>query len=190
MKTSLKALLPNRSRGFSPVKHNPPHLYLNDAIYIVTSGTYGKIPYFDSSEKKALLQEEIFKIIQQLYAWVILDNHYHLLFELARGRELGKMIGLINGSSSYKLNRKEGRPSRKIWYSYWDTCIRNEKGFFVRLNYIHNNPVKHRCVSDLEELEQYQFSSYPSYLKVKGKEWLMDVFSIYPIRDFIEKGEP
>ena len=39
---------------------------------------------------------------------------------------------------------------------YWDTCITNEASYFARLNYVHNNPVKHGLV---QSAEQYPFCS-------------------------------
>ncbi|MGQ9701400.1 MAG: REP-associated tyrosine transposase [bacterium] len=174
--------------------HNPPHIYLDNHIFIVTSCTYNKMPYFNTDERKILLYTEILnafeKISSKLFAWVILDNHYHILFEINRGRELGGLIKLINGKSSHEINRLDNCVGRKIWYNYWDTCIRNEKDFYIRMNYIHNNPIKHGYVKIYEDLPQYKFSSFSQYLMEKGKDWLDDVFRRYPIIDFTEKGEP
>ncbi len=174
--------------------HNPPHIYLDNAIYIVTACTYGKKPYFDANDKKKMLMEKIFnsidKIGAKLYAWVILTNHYHILFEIFSGKNLGRLIKLINGSSSRELNRIDNTSLRKIWFNYWDTCIRTERDFYMRLNYIHNNPIKHGYIKDYSELMHYAFSSYPIYLKEKGQEYVEDLFRKYPIKDFTEKGEP
>jgi len=32
-------------------------------------------------------------------------------------------------------------------YEFWDTRLRFEKSWLARLNYVHQNPVKHRLVS-------------------------------------------
>ena len=176
------------------IYHNPPHIYVDNSIYVVTSSTYGSIPYFNSDQKKLIVQEKIFDAIlktdSKLHAWVILDNHYHILFELQEGRFLGKLIKLLNGSSSRELNRMDKMTCRKVWFNYWDTCIRNEKDFYTRLNYIHHNPIKHGYLTDVCALAEYQFSSYLHYLKERGQEWLDDSLRRYPIKDFTEKGEP
>ncbi len=176
------------------IYHNPPHIFLDNQIYVVTSCTYKKIPYFNTNEKKSLLYQQIVNafntIIAKLFAWAILDNHYHILFELKRGTELSKLIKLINGRSAFEINKFNHCAGRKIWYSYWDTCIRNERDFYMRMNYIHNNPIKHGYVYDIADLEYYEFSSYSYYLEKEGVEWLEDMFRKYPIIDYTEKGEP
>jgi putative transposase len=37
-------------------------------------------------------------------------------------------------------------PGRRIWFQFWDTCIRTEAGWFARLHYVMDNPVKHGLV--------------------------------------------
>ena len=69
----------------------------------------------------------------------------------------------------------------KRWYQYWDECIEDEKGFWMRVNYIHQNPVKHDYV---KKMEDYEFSSYKQYLLKYGKDWMLSCFREYPIVDF------
>ncbi len=35
---------------------------------------------------------------------------------------------------------------RKVWYNYWDTKLTFERSYLARLNYVHQNPVKHGLV--------------------------------------------
>ncbi len=97
------------------------------------------------------------------------------------------IINRLHGASATFLNRKDGTPGRKVWWNYWDTCIRNESDFYTRFNYIHNNPIKHKYVNKLIELPAYEFSSYPYYLRTNGQEWVNDIFMRYPIVDYVEK---
>ncbi len=150
-----------------------------------------KQKYFNTDIKKQILRKTIFKSIRELryntFAWVVIANHYHILLKVKKSRFLGKLINLINGRSSYMINRLEKQKDRKIWYSYWDTCIRNESDFYTHFNYIHNNPIKHKYVNKLIELPAYEFSSYPYYLRTNGQEWINDIFMRYPIVDYVEK---
>ena len=50
---------------------------------------------------------------------------------------------------------------RKVWWNYWDTCIRAEHDYCSRLRYVFWNPVKHGLVDSPEE---YNFSNYAVYL--------------------------
>lgn len=71
------------------VRHRPPHLYLDNTYYFITSGTFHKKPYFNSHEKKELIREALFHAVNaysySLLAWVIFDNHYHLLIKTKIG---------------------------------------------------------------------------------------------------------
>ncbi len=171
------------------IYHNPPHIYIDNTVYFITAHTYGEKNFLNTDEKKGILLNKINESIKyyqfKLYGWVIIDNHYHLLIRTTCGNNLGKFINMVHGSSSYEINKIDKSQGRKIWYSYWDTCVRSEKDFYIRLNYIHNNPIKHGFVKNLEELEFYKFSSYPIYLKEKGKNWINDIFMKFPVVDYI-----
>jgi len=173
---------------FKSYQHNPPHIYADNACYMVTAGTYDKIRYFNNNSKKELLFKIIKEFINQykyeLLGWVILDNHYHILIKSKYGKDLPKIFRKIH-SKSAMLVCKDAKKLRKtrIWYNYWDTCIRDEKDYYTRLNYIHSNPIKHRYVGCLED---YKFSSFDYYIKVKGREWICDILEKYPIIDFID----
>jgi putative transposase len=115
-----------------------------------------------------------------LRAWVVLRNHYHLLLKSRVGRDISKFIGRLHGRTSYEFNLLDNAQGRKVWYSYWDTCIRTEADYWTRFNYVHNNPVKHGYV---QRHADWEFSSYRYYLQTKGEEWLADCWQRYPIID-------
>ena len=157
-------------------RHGPAHLFLTDYHYFITAGTYGKKPYFDSDDKKELLFNIIREILKEdsseLHGWVILSNHYHVLTKLRDAFLLPEIIKRIHSKSAILLNKFCKQPGRKIWYEYWDECVRDEKVFYAKLNYIHFNPVKHGYV---DAPESYKFSSYNFYLGIEGKDWLDDI---------------
>ena len=170
--------------------HRPPHVYLDNTNYIITVGTMEKIHYFNTDNKKELLKSTLFEA-QKLFnfvlqAWTILNNHYHFLLLIRKSSDLPKIIQKINGKSSYVLNKLDREKGRQVWYSYWDTCIRKDRDFYTRFNYIHNNCVKHGYV---KRVEDYPFSSYNLYLDTKGQDWLSSVWEQYPVVDFSERDD-
>ncbi|MFH1597487.1 MAG: transposase [Patescibacteria group bacterium] len=146
--------------------HNPPHIYLDDTVYFITAKTIGKNNHFSSNKKKEILKNRLSQTVKELkiiiYAWVILDNHYHLLIKIKKKSDLSKLMQLFHGRTSYILNKVDDKKGRQVWFNYWDHCIRNEKDFNNHLNYIHFNPVKHGLVSKPGD---YKYSSYGQYLK-------------------------
>ena len=97
-----------------------------------------------------------------LFAWVILENHYHLLLKTDKGKDLSKFIQLFHGGSSFEINKLDNISNRQIWFNYWDRCIRDEQDFENHCDYIHFNPIKHELV---KKPEDYLFSSYKNFLK-------------------------
>ncbi|MCH8292511.1 transposase, partial [Candidatus Poribacteria bacterium] len=139
--------------------------------------------------------------------WVILDNHYHLLMRITQKETLDKFLQHLHGASSFRLNQRDRCRGRRVWRNYWDRCPRSEKDFYTFFNYIHINPIKHgkvalrdgvilkgeeqiaipraRMVDLHDALSQYEFSSYPYYLRKNGKEGMNHVWIDYPVVDHL-----
>lgn len=168
--------------------HHPPHLFKNNTIYFITARTIDKKLRFNNDKQKRLfclcLKAGLQNLNIKIYAWVLLSNHYHLLIKINEKENLSKFINYINGKSSYELNKSEDINGRKIWYQYFDRCIHSEKDFWMRFNYIHNNPIKHSYIKNPDKLHLYRFSSYNQWLKKNSKEWIADCFAQYPIVNF------
>ena len=111
-----------------------------------------------------------FRII--LAAWVILDNHSHILVKSHAGAELNRFIGRWHGRTSFDLNALDNARGRQVWRNFWDSCIRGKADYWTRFNYIHYNPIKHGYVDGFAD---WPWSSYGYYLGHKGEAWLMDV---------------
>jgi putative transposase len=173
------------NKSVSP--HRPPHIYINDTWYIITASTLNWTHYLTTDNHLRGWVEAIQELIEDfgisLCAWVVLRNHYHLLLKSRVGDGVGKFIGRLNGRTSYEFNLIDNTKGRRVWYNYWDTCIRSEADYWTRFNYIHNNPVKHGYI---QHPADWEFSSYRYYLRTKGEEWLADCWQRYPVIDYIE----
>lgn len=163
-------------------KHRPPHIYSGESVFFITASTWNKDGFITGDEKKELLKNCIFEFANKyganIFAWVILDNHYHVEFEINDSNKVPEFIRYAHGKSAKLINDTDGKRDRKIWYQYWDSAIRGEIDFWKRFNYIHQNPVKHKYCSKMSD---YNFSSYSEY----DSKWLDDCFVKYPIIDFV-----
>lgn len=171
-------------------QHAPAHLFLENYPYFITAGTYLKQHFFTSDQGKALLleaiQQTLWKSSTDLMAWAILSNHYHLVMGLKDPFLLPEIIRKIHSESSVELNKTEKQTGRKIWQNYWDRCIRDEKDYYCKMNYVHFNPVKHGYT---EEPSEYGFSSYGLYMKKLGREQLERIVMKYPWDQLDEKDD-
>ena len=151
---------------FKRALHNPPHLFLSDTFYMLTASTYERAPVMFSERRKMdwieafLKAGEIYK--WQIIAWVVLDNHYHAILKSPKNAHtLSKFVSSYHKFTSRKWNEEDQVSERKLWWNYWDTCLRSENDFYNRLQYVFWNPVKHG-LSDTPE--EYAFSNYKEFL--------------------------
>ena len=148
-------------KSFITWHHSPSHLFIPNTTYIVTAGTSNKKNLFHDTARMYLLQNILFKTIEKynwkIEAWALFSNHYHFIATSpSTDFSLQKLIQYFHGESGAKLNELDQTPGRQVWFQYWDTCLTYDKSYFARLNYVQNNPVKHKLVTNAE---QYPFCS-------------------------------
>lgn len=131
----------------------PSRRGLPPGAYIVTAGTYLKRPHLNSEEKLdlhlRLLHDCAIEFGWRLEAWAVFSNHYHFVgHKSEESASLEDFLEKLHGCSSREVNRLDGILGRKVWFRYLDKELTFERSYFARLNYVHNNPVKHRLVTD------------------------------------------
>lgn len=126
---------------------------MSPGLYIVTTGTYQKIPHLGTAERRDYFMNALFgaavEFAWELHAWAILNNHYHWVARASeKSGPLKRMLGKLHMTTAKELNRLDATPGRKVWFQYWDTQITQERAYLARLNYVHHNPVKHGVVAN------------------------------------------
>ena len=149
---------PNRRDDDSsafPWPHAPVHRLSEGGTFIVTAGTYLKAHRFREAVALKALHDGLLKYALkyewQLEAWAVFSNHYHFIGHSPPRADdgatsLSKFVEHFHSRSAAWLNERESTPGRKIWHNYWETRLTHEKSYFARLNYVHQNAVKHRLV--------------------------------------------
>ena len=152
--------------NFKLAPNNPPHLFVANTLYMLTASIYEKGHVIGSPQRKTEWRDAFYEAARiykwKIIAWVVLDNHYHAIVESPEdSRTLSKFTNSYHEFTARKWNDEDGLNSRKVWWNYWDTCIRSERDYYNRLRYVFWNPVKHGLV---ENPEEYAFSNYKEYL--------------------------
>ena len=161
--------------------HLPPKDWprlADNAVYFVTAGTLHKKHLFDASEKRDLLERLLLSFAKesgwQLEAWAVFANHYHIV---ARGnpdsRNLGEFLHDLHGVSAREMNKLDGVSDRKVWFNFRDTRLTIQHSYLARLNYVHQNAVKHKLVA---VANQYRWCSAAWFERVAS---LAQVKAIY-----------
>jgi len=141
--------------------HAPVHRLDAEGVYMVTAGTLYKEHFFKTPEQLTLLENQLLSLAKkyhwQLEAWAVFPNHYHFV---ARSQvetvSLKKFLTHLHADTARELNRMEEMTGRKVWYNFWDTQLTYERSYLARLNYVHQNAVKHGLVA---VANQYRWSS-------------------------------
>jgi putative transposase len=118
---------------------------------MVTGATLHKSHVFPTAEKLSLLEHELLTLAKsynwQLEAWAVFVNHYHIV---ARGHEeaspLKKFLKHLHSNAARKVNELDDSAGRQVWHNFWDTKLTHERSYLARLNYVHQNAVKHGLV--------------------------------------------
>jgi len=136
-----------------PIKdwpHAPVHRLGPDGVYIVTGATLYKTHFFNNAEKLTLLESSVLTLAKkyewQLEAWAVFVNHYHLIARGDNSDPLDKYLKHLHSETARELNRLDGCEGRTVWYNFWDTKLTFERSYLARLNYVHQNAVKHGLV--------------------------------------------
>jgi putative transposase len=132
--------------------HAPVHRLADTAIYFVTASTLHKQHFFDTPLKRDLLERLLLlfakKFGWQLEAWAVFANHYHIVAcGSPDSRNLGEFLHDLHGVSARDLNRLDGVHGRQVWFNFRDTKLTIQHSYLARLNYVHQNAVKHKLVA-------------------------------------------
>jgi len=92
----------------------------------------------------------------RLLAWCVMPNHVHSLIEMVEGHSLGGILHSWKSYTAKKANRILGR-SGQFWdEDYYDRTIRDDDHLRIAIEYIEQNPVKARLVTNAR---QWKYSS-------------------------------
>lgn len=97
----------------------------------------------------------------QVLAYVVMNNHVHILLYYKEIEEVSKYIGSINQKFAQFYNKNENRVGYVFRGRYRCEQIKDKEHLYNVLPYIHFNPYKSGNTSKLID---YAFSSYPSYI--------------------------
>lgn len=170
--------------------HAPPHPFRKEGVYMISVANFEHRAIMNSSKRRTefeiRLLNAIKEITDELIAWVVLPNHYHVLLKVQALDDLSATLKHLRGTISREWNIEDNLTGkRRVWYKFADTYIRNDAHLHMAFNYIHYNPVKHGYVSDPYD---WPWSSLSMYYADKGRGWLQDHWKSYTPSDDFGRG--
>ncbi len=149
------------------------------ALYHVTSrGNARQVIFHQDGDRDRFLEqlgERAASCGVVVHAFVLMDNHYHLLVRTPRGN-LSRFMQCLNTSYALYYRYKHERPGH-VFQGRYKALLVAEEDYLLRLTrYIHLNPVKTAkwrkaaAKEAVRHLRGYRWSSYPSYV-AGGAAW-------------------
>ncbi|MEY3896664.1 MAG: hypothetical protein RLZZ214_2184 [Verrucomicrobiota bacterium] len=151
------------------------------AIYhVMARGDGGKTVFETDDDRKAF----VFRLGQvcgshgwRVHAWVLMDNHFHLLLETPQANLVTGMQWLM-GTYSQGWNRARLRRGHVFQGRYKSVPVTgtDADAYYFRIvaDYIHLNPARAGLAGGKRgSLTGYLWSSLPAYVKGNGPDWLV-----------------
>ena len=121
----------------------------------MTASTYLKQHHFRGAERLRVLHRGLLTVARnygwRFEAWAAFSNHYHFIAhsppDASDASNLPDMLKVLHVKTSEWVNRLDGAPGRQVWFNYRETRLTYQKSYLARLNYVHQNPVKHGLVA-------------------------------------------
>ena len=116
-----------------------------------------------------LLSESVKKYRLRLFAYCLMDNHFHLFFQITEKNLSEAMWKLLAQFVSY-INLRYDRVGPLFQGRFRSRLVQTDLYAHVLARYIHQNPAE---AGRVERLEDFSWSSYPCYLgKIPKWDWL------------------
>ena len=151
------------------------------AIYhVMARGDGGRTVFETEDDRKSF----VFRLGQvcgshgwRVHAWVLMDNHFHLLLETPQANLVTGMQWLM-GTYSQGWNRARLRRGHVFQGRYKSVPVTGTTAdahyFRIVADYIHLNPARAGLAGGKRgPLTDYKWSSLPAYVKGNGPDWLV-----------------
>jgi len=141
--------------------------------HVMIRGIEGAKIFLDDEDRKNFVSR-IDRLVKdtgtRILAWVLMDNHVHLLFFSGHRGISTFMRRLLTGYAVW-FNRRYRRTGHLFQNRYKSIICEEDRYFLELVRYIHLNPLRASVVKSLEELDYYRWSGHGILLGRHGSDW-------------------
>lgn len=128
----------------------------------------------------------------EIHAFVLMNNHYHLMARFPE-EPIDQFMYFFNKNISFRINRLSGRINHVFGGSYKWSLINVRAYYFNTIKYVYQNPIRAKICS---RVELYPYSTFygskyglevKSYIDNFDLEWLNDCYQLESV-ERIRKG--
>ena len=160
-----------------------PRIEFNGALYhVIQRGNNKEYVFKNNADKKHLLGKlKEFKEMMdfEIYGYVLMDNHYHIVIR-CRETIISNIMHRVNNDYGKYYNISYKRTGHVFQDRYKGLLVKDDKNLLSLLRYVHQNPVK---ANMCRKVTDYFWSSDSSYRKnLTGKlvdiDFVLNIFSL------------
>src|ERR1043165_6341506 len=103
--------------------HSSPHPYGGEGEFHITAACYEHISHVGfSDDRMDSFADSLLTVLcgDQVQAWCVLPNHYHLYLRTRSLKRVFKFLGRLHGRTSFLWNKEENKRGRQVWHSASD----------------------------------------------------------------------
>ncbi|PKN23552.1 MAG: hypothetical protein CVU68_00595 [Deltaproteobacteria bacterium HGW-Deltaproteobacteria-3] len=134
-----------------------------------------KTNIFRDDEDKIRFLERLGRIVTEgkcvVYAWVLMDNHVHLIFKSGETGVSTAMRKLLTGYALY-FNCRHRRTGHLFENRYKSILCDEDQYLLALVRYIHLNPMRAGMVNTLEDLDCYPWCGHSALMNKRECPWM------------------
>lgn len=97
-----------------------------------------------------------------IFAYVIMPNHIHMIINIPEGGSISNFMRDFKHMTAREYNQMRSLRSGRLWQARFDDVgLITKEVALIKLNYIHQNPVRAGLV---ENIEDWKYSSVRFYM--------------------------
>jgi REP element-mobilizing transposase RayT len=151
----------------------PWRIQYEGALYHVFSRGNNQQDIFVTDDDRYLFLDTVGQMSERfdidVFAFVLMDNHYHLLLRTPKAN-LSRSMQWLGTTYTRRYNLKHFQTGHLFQGRYKSILVENDAYLMQLSYYIHNNPLR---ASIVKRLVDYRWSSYPAYAYNRSHpDWL------------------
>jgi len=126
----------------------------------------------EDEEDRKIFVQTLEEVLEQtgweVFAWVLMSNHYHLVIKTPDAN-LVKGMTWFQNTLTKRFNGRHKKTGHLFSGRYKALLVEENEYLTTLIHYVHLNPIRAKLVTQGKGIESYQWSSFPDYVGTKRK---------------------